>query len=543
MNQALFSNNAASTLQYPLSPTTTTITLAVGGGELFPSPVAPQFFPVTLTDALTQTVREICYCTARSGDVLTVSRAQETTDAAPWLAGDLVLNLVTAAVLESYSAQAATAIDITAPPYNAVPGTDITAIIAAVEAAALPGQPVLMPGTFYFNEPLTSLRQGFCWQGLAPGLPTLIYQGVSTTIDLITVGDGVTAIIRPSFKSFMLQSATKMTAGAGLHLKGWVRGNVDVVLQGQDAAQGSFGNNLWDGLWCDQLDDIQISNDTRIFAQNRGAMANGGALGATGWTWLAGKVGLCAKGIVLGGGTGGTVLGAVNSIENGNNLVIDQSLYSVRNREVFLTTYVSDVTTVGAGIVVNDPGGPFIYFTAGWCCSAATQGLHVQVCTNGQVMVVATQFFNNGYNNGGAPSTQGDGIRVDDATCLVDLGSCPMFGNYGWDINPNAAGHKVSWAPSFLDGGGLGTVNPANPPTRSPPPAGSALQLQTYLLTTPMTFAALEAVLPSPVAGMRACINDSLVAMVGNYGQAISVGGGSHTVPVSYSDGSWRVGS
>ncbi len=92
----LFANNAQSTLAAPITNVATTLTLAAGGGALFPNPSAGQQFTLTLNDAATGDVYEIMYCTARSSDTLTVTRGQEGTAAVAWLAGDLAANFLTA---------------------------------------------------------------------------------------------------------------------------------------------------------------------------------------------------------------------------------------------------------------------------------------------------------------------------------------------------------------------------------------------------------------------------------------------------------------
>lgn len=72
-------NNAASTLSVAVSSDTqATLTLQSGHGARFPSPVAPDFFLVTLDDG---TNIEICRCIARSTDALTVLRGIEDTTA------------------------------------------------------------------------------------------------------------------------------------------------------------------------------------------------------------------------------------------------------------------------------------------------------------------------------------------------------------------------------------------------------------------------------------------------------------------------------
>lgn len=92
----LSANNAQTTLANGISASTLTIILATGTGAKFPSPTAGQFFTLTLNDALTQNIFEICYCTARTGDNLTVSRGQEGTTAQSWLIGDSAYNTLTA---------------------------------------------------------------------------------------------------------------------------------------------------------------------------------------------------------------------------------------------------------------------------------------------------------------------------------------------------------------------------------------------------------------------------------------------------------------
>ena len=75
--QYLFANNASTTLASPISASSTTISVYPGQGALFPSPTSGQGFTVTLTDAATGKLTEIMLCTNRTGDTLTVTRAQE----------------------------------------------------------------------------------------------------------------------------------------------------------------------------------------------------------------------------------------------------------------------------------------------------------------------------------------------------------------------------------------------------------------------------------------------------------------------------------
>lgn len=98
----IFSNNASTTLAESISATATVINLASGKGDLFPSPTTDEAFPITLVDAATGLTNEICYCTARSGDALTVTRGQENTTATAWSAGDTAANYITAGTINAW---------------------------------------------------------------------------------------------------------------------------------------------------------------------------------------------------------------------------------------------------------------------------------------------------------------------------------------------------------------------------------------------------------------------------------------------------------
>lgn len=98
----IFSNNASTTLAESVSATATVLNLASGKGSLFPSPTTDEAFPITLVDASTGLTNEICYCTARSGDQLTVTRGEEGTTAIAWSAGDTAANYITAGTINAW---------------------------------------------------------------------------------------------------------------------------------------------------------------------------------------------------------------------------------------------------------------------------------------------------------------------------------------------------------------------------------------------------------------------------------------------------------
>lgn len=90
MANILYANNAAGTLSASITNLSTALTLNAGQGALFPVPVPPQVFYITLTDAATQTLIEIVKVTAVAGDVFSITRAQDGTSALSWNVGDIV---------------------------------------------------------------------------------------------------------------------------------------------------------------------------------------------------------------------------------------------------------------------------------------------------------------------------------------------------------------------------------------------------------------------------------------------------------------------
>ncbi|EOG8089804.1 phage tail protein [Enterobacter roggenkampii] len=98
--QLLAANNAQSVLAAGISASATSLTLNTGTGALFPAPVSgASFFKLTLIDAATGQLTEIVHVTARTGDTLTIDRAQEGTLARAWSANDIVANMMTAGTL------------------------------------------------------------------------------------------------------------------------------------------------------------------------------------------------------------------------------------------------------------------------------------------------------------------------------------------------------------------------------------------------------------------------------------------------------------
>lgn len=97
-----FTNNAVSTLAAAILVGDTSLTLATGDGARFPALAGGDYFLLTLeAGPLVTDAREIVRVTARAGDVLTVTRAQEGTTAQGWASGTVAELRMTAGTLEA----------------------------------------------------------------------------------------------------------------------------------------------------------------------------------------------------------------------------------------------------------------------------------------------------------------------------------------------------------------------------------------------------------------------------------------------------------
>jgi len=132
-----FTNNATSILRQDTPAASTTITLPSGEGARFPQPTGAYNFMVTLEDRRTGQI-EICKCTARTADVLTVTRAQEGTTAQLFVAGATVSNRVTAQQLVDLQAAS---LGVPEAPVNANQYARQNAAWTIVNWANLAGKP------------------------------------------------------------------------------------------------------------------------------------------------------------------------------------------------------------------------------------------------------------------------------------------------------------------------------------------------------------------------------------------------------------------
>jgi len=96
----MFANNASATLASVLEIADTTIILNSGEGAAFPTPSGGNTFLVSIQDQ--DGFLEVCECTVRTADILTVTRAREGTTAKLFAVGAVVEMRVTAGMLDEF---------------------------------------------------------------------------------------------------------------------------------------------------------------------------------------------------------------------------------------------------------------------------------------------------------------------------------------------------------------------------------------------------------------------------------------------------------
>lgn len=134
MAQALFTNNAFSTLASGITDVATSLAVAAADGAKFPNPTGADYFYATLID--TSNNLEIIKVTTRSTDTFTIVRAQEGTTGRAYSAGDRIELRVTAAGLtENVAATAADAVSTAADAVSTAADVVLTGIDVGLTSA------------------------------------------------------------------------------------------------------------------------------------------------------------------------------------------------------------------------------------------------------------------------------------------------------------------------------------------------------------------------------------------------------------------------
>lgn len=392
----LAANNAQTVLAAGISSSATSLTVNTGTGSLFPSPVSgTSFFKLTLVDAATGLITEIVHVTARSGDVMTVERAQEGTAARSWSANDIAANMITAGTI-TYILGNFQPLDVT-----------LTALAGlATGANKLP----------YFTGvdvmALTDISQtGRDILGKASADAVNQYLGLGTAAKKNTgsnPGDVVTAASdQPVYNSTLPTSGYTSTDPSGYMGKATVTGGDTLVrligliarnVAGNWTLVNSYGSHFGTGgsIQPEDAAHVLVSTDGASYTRRWYFYNNGTLNGPNGLfadqAWVNGKVG-SVSGITS---TGEGIDVQKVKIPNLPNIGYN----ATSSRGVLATaTAQSDSITKAHSIQLNNPGSWGLNMSWGTYTGASgsvADVAHLLCSTDGAAYVKRWWFYNNG---------------------------------------------------------------------------------------------------------------------------------------------------
>lgn len=297
----------------------------------------------------------------------------------------------------------------------------ITAWLAALSSTAAGYAPA---GTYNFSSALSKAAGGICIFGDGAYQTIFQYTGASTTIDLITLGDGTNQYANWTLRDFRVASSTSMTAGSAIRLKLGTRSIFNrIICDGQDG-----NKKLWHGFWFDNVDMV-ILDGFQAYCQSDGVRVNGITGKPQADLYLTnGKIASCSVGIHVGGGFGGISVDNTGIIANATNVLIDNALANELNREIFFGPNATIDGATGTGVDINDTNSntnTLIKFAGTWVASSGQDGIRVRTG------VAATILYDGGiiYNN------TRDGIRNESTTSTIHVVGPTVRGNAGVGLN------------------------------------------------------------------------------------------------------------
>jgi hypothetical protein len=217
---------------------------------------------------------------------------------------------------------------------------DTTNIQDAIDAAqAIGGGTVyLPPGTFTTTATLLITADNMSFQGEGA---SSILAGSFADGDILRVAQasGATAnVANGLFYDFAIISTVQKTSGAALALdtiQDFRVVNVHAISRLYTA------NNLWDSFTIHNFSFVSLEN-LKVQSQNRGIAVWGESFGADVWITGGTLISFTPIGVQVGGGVGGVYFNDAVFYLNGTNVLIDDTLAGIPNREIVFNEIVLD---------------------------------------------------------------------------------------------------------------------------------------------------------------------------------------------------------
>lgn len=327
--------------------------------------------------------------------------------------------------------------------------TDDAAAINAFLAAVAGGAHGFVPkGTYKFTSALTCAAASDIE---ISGRGQFVYAGASTTIDLLTIGSTGTQSLRLRLQGLRMTSTTTMTAGTALKLNKVFRSTLrDIILDGQDGT-GNFWNGLWfNGCDVETLDGFQLTaaNDALRINDGSDIFLDNGKIAPADNPTVGGRGVAC--GFRVGGGFGGTQIGAVDIIGCGNNMIVDNTLSATANREITFSSIAAlDSSAIGSNLYLNETSGAPVYVASnGWFASAKTHNIEIASSTSAyHIILVGGRVYN---------ALTGDGIRNNAVNSTIQCTGVEILNNAGYGVNNPAGAVNVTTMGCTISDNGLG---------------------------------------------------------------------------------------
>lgn len=262
------SNNAFATLAASINSSATSITLTTGQGARFPSLGAGDYFYATLVD--TSNNLEIVKCTARSTDVLTVVRAQESTTARAYSTGDRIEIRLTAQTFLDATAIENDEIVAAMIAAGAVTDVKIAAMAASKLTGRVPAANAPSGSVLQVVQALKTNTQVFS-AGTAPNTTFYEISDLTLSITPSTTGSKILLIAQVSVGQYVdaYQATLSLVRNGSTRLG---NGTSGAASYGAAVAWRAFSNNATSGLPLTFLDSPSTTSATTygVWMNNNG---------------------------------------------------------------------------------------------------------------------------------------------------------------------------------------------------------------------------------------------------------------------------------
>jgi hypothetical protein len=349
--------------------------------------------------------------------------------------------------------------------------TDDTVALQAWALGVVAGGTYYIAGNCLFSAPLifaTAHHVSIFGDGYGG---TLTYAGGATTGNIITIGTpndasaNYCSITGWTLQNVRFMSNTVMTAGVGVIINDPCEMHIIGITVG-----GNLGGNAnwYNGIQFNGGNSIHMVG-YNFSGSHIGEIINGDpAAGSVDMYQVEGKITSSAIGLNIAGNVGGFNTNQTDYINNGTNVLVDQSQTAVANAQLtFGSSAQIDLTSGGAGIGfnLNDPGSSnsILILDNAWLASATNQCLVAQSGVQWLVNISGGLIYNCGS----------DGIKNLSLNTVFNISGTYVHNNGGWGINDAVANPNITIHSADFGGNVSGDTN-FTPKTSTPSVLGQS---------------------------------------------------------------------